>query len=168
MPIPSNKAELQAAMASTYQKMRADLADIHPSDATLMELPGHAKGSSMSVCNLVAYLIGWGKLVLKWHRLSEAGEPVDFPETGYKWTELGPLAQRFYADYQHLNYPALLALLDDTVQELEALVANSSNAQLYESPWYGRHTFGRMIQLNTASPWKNARGRVRSWKKSRA
>ncbi|MFX4153989.1 ClbS/DfsB family four-helix bundle protein [Aliarcobacter butzleri] len=27
-------------------------------------------------------------------------EEVDFPETGYKWNQLGKLAQKFYEDYK--------------------------------------------------------------------
>ncbi|MFD0387572.1 ClbS/DfsB family four-helix bundle protein [Tistrella bauzanensis] len=30
-------------------------------------------------------------------------------------------------------------------------------------PWYKTRTLGRMIQLNTASPYRNARGRLRRW-----
>lgn len=68
----------------------------------------------MSIHNLVAYLIGWGQLVLKWNDRKSQGHEVDFPETGFKWNELG-----------------------------------------------------KMIQLNTASPFKNATARIRKWKKTR-
>ncbi len=50
-------------------------------------LNGHAKGTLMSISNLVAYLIGWGELVIKWEAKSKRGEVIDFPETNYKWTE---------------------------------------------------------------------------------
>lgn len=52
--------------------------------------------------NLVAYLVGWNELVLKWLERDAAGLPIDFPETGYKWNELGRLAGRFYQDYEGL------------------------------------------------------------------
>ncbi|WP_207909110.1 ClbS/DfsB family four-helix bundle protein [Pedobacter sp. ok626] len=45
----------------------------------------------MSINNLLAYLIGWGELVLKWNRKKDNNEPVDFPDTGYQWNELGKL-----------------------------------------------------------------------------
>ncbi|SDK40013.1 Protein of unknown function [Pedobacter sp. ok626] len=47
--------------------------------------------SLMSINNLLAYLIGWGELVLKWNRKKDNNEPVDFPDTGYQWNELGKL-----------------------------------------------------------------------------
>ncbi|MGD1847912.1 MAG: ClbS/DfsB family four-helix bundle protein [Salibacteraceae bacterium] len=128
---------------------------------------GHAKGTLMSVADLVAYLLGWGALVLKWHHQKEQNEPVDFPETGYKWNELGKLAQKFYADYDHLDYPTLLSQLDAVVQQILELIHKTDNHVLYEQPWYDKWTQGKMIQLNTSSPYKNARSRVRKWKKAK-
>ena len=31
--------------------------------------------------------------------------------------------------------------------------------------WYDKWTSGKMIQLNTSSPFKNAKDRIRKWKK---
>ncbi len=50
----------------------------------------------MSPADLVAYLIEWNNLVLKWLDRDDRGEPVDFPGAGFKWNELGLLAQKFY------------------------------------------------------------------------
>lgn len=130
------------------------------------ELEGHAKETKMSVLDLVAYLIGWGELILKWNRKKENGDPVDFPETGYKWNELGRLAQKFYADYEKLDYPDLLNKMDKTVDKILELIENNTNEELYEKPWYDKWTKGKMVQLNTSSPYKNARSRVRKWKKT--
>jgi len=33
--------------------------------------------------------------------------------------------------------------------------------------WYDKWTFGKMIQLNTSSPFKNAKDRIRKWKKTK-
>ena len=35
------------------------------------------------------------ELVLKWLERDADGEPIDFSETGFKWNELGRLAQKF-------------------------------------------------------------------------
>ena len=77
------------------------------------------------------------------------------------------MAQKFYIDYTKLDYEVLLsALADAKVQIVDQLDARS-NTQLYGSPWYGKHTLGRMIQLNTAAPYKNVTARVRRWRKTR-
>lgn len=165
MPVPKNKEELILAIENSYSKLKKDL-EILPLELTSeKELEGHAKGTKMSVSNLVAYLIGWGELVLKWNYKKDNKLDVDFPETNYKWNELGKLAQKFYSDYENLDYAALLIKLDITVGEILILIKKTSNTDLYEKPWYEKWTQGKMIQLNTSSPYKNARNRVRKWKK---
>jgi hypothetical protein len=165
MSIPKNKKELVLEITSTYQKLREDLKNIPEKLVNIQDLAGHAKGTKMSICNLVAYLIGWGQLVLKWHKMKDQGKEPDFPETGYKWNELGKLAQKFYVDFSDYDYTALLHKLDVTVKAILKLIDSKNNQQLYVVPWYTKWTMGRMIQFNTSSPYKNARNRIRKWKK---
>ena len=165
MAVPKNKKELIFEIENNYSKLKKDLETI-PSELTKKkELEGHAKGTEMSVSDLVAYLIGWGELVLKWNRKIDNNEEVDFPETGYKWNELGKLAQKFYSDYDNIDYKLLLTKLDKTKDEILELIKRTTNNDLYEKPWYDKWPKGKMIQLNTSSPYKNARSRVRKWKK---
>lgn len=167
MAVPTNKEELLNAIQTHYKKLRSELQTI-PAELTVTEeLEGHAKGTQMSVNNLLAYLIGWGELVLKWNNKKVNGETVDFPETGYKWNELGKLAQKFYRDYQTDDFENLLQKLDDTVHRIIVLIESQSNEALYGVSWYEKWTLGRMIQFNTVSPYTNARGRIRRWKKTR-
>lgn len=165
MAIPSNKEELIIAIESNYKKLKAEI-DLIPEELSGIEtLEGHSKGSLMSVNNLLAYLIGWGELVLKWNSKKDLNETVDFPETGFKWNELGKLAQKFYADYENEDFSQLKVKLDSTLEKIVFLINSKSNDQLYGTSWYGKYTLGRMIQLNTSSPYANARLRLRKWKK---
>ena len=112
MPIPQTKKELLADIDLTWSKLKEDLITVPFGLADKATMEGHAKGTNISVHNLVSYLIGWGELVLKWHQKKNKGEAVDFPETGYKWNELGKLAQKFYKDYEDLSYKELLKRLE--------------------------------------------------------
>lgn len=165
MAVPKNKEELIFAIESSYSKLKKDLEIIPPELTTEKELNGHANETKMSVSDLVAYLIGWSELVLKWNQKKENKQNVDFPETGFKWNELGKLAQKFYSDYKNIDYKTLLTNLDLNVEKILELIKENDNANLYEKPWYGKWTKGKMIQLNTSSPYKNARSRIRKWKK---
>lgn len=165
MAVPTNKKELITAIETNYSKLKKEILTIPIEKLEEQSLEGHSKGTQMSISNLKAYLIGWGKLVLKWVEHKDKNEPVDFPETGYKWNELGKLAQKFYKDYETLNYPDLQEKLDKTVNDILKVIELKSNAELYEMLWYDKWTLGRMIQFNTASPYTNARGRIRKWKK---
>jgi len=165
MPIPQHKEALLSAIEITYQQLKAELESIPAEKANEKTLTGHVQNTNISVCNIVAYLIGWGTLVLKWHHKKQKNETVVFPEEGYKWNQLGLLAQKFYADYAHLDFIHLLKKLDETSKEIKGIIHQHNNEQLYETLWYNKHTLGRMIQLNTSSAYKNARIRIRKWKK---
>lgn len=163
MPIPTTKEELLDAIITNYNKLYIDLKNLPDGLSELKELEGHAKGTMMSVNNLLSYLIGWAQLVLKWNQMKNDNLSVDFPETGYKWNELGKLAQKFYLDYQDDNFQILMKKFDKTVKDVILLVESKSNEELYGESWYEKWTLGRMIQFNTSSPYTNARGRLRKW-----
>lgn len=165
MAVPQNKDELLKAINVNFDKLLRELADIPDAKVRSRNLEGHAKGTMISVADLAAYLVGWNELVLKWLDRDAAGEPVEFPETGFKWNELGRLAQKFYRDYEAVPYPQLVERLEAAKDRIVSLIDARSNDELYGRPWYEKWTMGRMIQFNTSSPYDNARGRLRKWKK---
>lgn len=168
MAVPQNKDELLKAINANFDKLHRELADIPDNMIRSSSLEGHAKGTMMSVADLVAYLVGWNELVLKWLDRDAAGQSIDFPETGFKWNELGRLAQKFYRDYEAVPYQQLLERMDAAKDRIVSLIEACSNDELYGRPWYEKWTMGRMIQFNTSSPYDNARGRLRKWKKAQA
>jgi hypothetical protein len=167
MAIPKDKDELQKAIIDNYKKLKTELLSIPTDLTTIKELEGHSKNTLMSIDNLVAYLVGWGQLVLKWNDRKEKGLQVDFPETGFKWNELGQIAQKFYKDYEKDDFKTLNEKLDKTTNEILKLIERKTNIELYELDWYDKWTLGKMIQLNTSSPFKNAKDRIRKWKKNK-
>lgn len=161
MSVPANKAALLDAMEKSALALRKKLQRVPPGIAFDACLDGHVAGNRMSPANLVSYLIGWGEQVLYWHQQESAGEDITFPAQGFKWNEMGKLAQKYYADYQHIqSWPELLTLLENNQRQLLELVASYSDENLYQTLWYGKWTRGRMIQFNSASPYKNASGRL--------
>lgn len=167
MAVPQDKIALLAAIEGEFSKLCKAFSQVPAALADEQSLPGHAKDTMMSVHNLAAYLLGWNELVLKWLARDAAGEPIDFPETGFKWNELGRLAQKFYRDYDTLSLEQILDRLMLAQTHIVAYVSASSDEQLYGQPWYGKWPLGRMIQFNTSSPYSNARGRLRKWCKGK-
>ena len=160
MAIPNSKIELQNDIKLTYTKLKIVIDKVPLELCELQILVGHSKDTKMSVRDLVCYLIGWGELVLKWIKNKDTGINVDFPETGFKWNELGKLAQKFYRDYDKYTFEELKLKLDDMVTLIESIISQKTNSELYEVNWYEKYTLGRMIQLNTSSPYKNAKNRI--------
>ena len=160
MTIPQSKGELITAIDQSFAKLEHTIKKIPPIKTDQNLLSGHAKNTKMSPNDLLAYLIGWNALVLKWLKLDDAGQTIDFPETGYKWNQLGTLAQDFYTHYPTLNFQQRTILLQQKQKNIQATILKYSDAELYGQPWYKKHSKGRMIQLNTVSPYKNARNRL--------
>ncbi|WP_437887794.1 ClbS/DfsB family four-helix bundle protein [Phytobacter sp. V91] len=161
MAVPESKTELLTAMEKSALALRKKLERIPQDIAFEKRLAGHVAGTQISVANLVSYLIGWGEQVLHWHQQEAAGKEIDFPAPGFKWNELGKLAQKYYADYEHIDaWPQLLIMLENNQRQLNELVNGYSDDALYHQPWYGKWTRGRMIQFNSVSPYKNASGRL--------
>ncbi|ANB33242.1 ClbS/DfsB family four-helix bundle protein [Rhodovulum sulfidophilum] len=165
MGVPVSKAELLDAISTTFGNLIYDLERVPPELARTASMEGHAAGTMMSPADLVAYLLGWNELVLKWLDRDDRGEALELPETGFKWNQLGSLAQKFYADYQHLDWHELLTGLAATNLRLVETISSRTNDELYGHPWYGKWTKGRMVQFNTSSPYANARVRIRKWLK---
>lgn len=165
MPIPSSKTELRKAIEENYKALRLELNSIPINYVYQCTMDGHRNGTKMSIHNLISYLVGWNRLLLKWNHGIEKSISVDFPETGFQWSELGKLAQKFYRDYEQESWDILLMKLDRSVNEILNLVDRKTLKELYGVAWYKKYTLGRMIQLNTSSPYQNARLRLRRWKK---
>lgn len=165
--ISKNKEELAQAIKIAFDKLFADYSDIPNKYSRETSVEGNIKGTVISVCDTVSYLIGWGKLVLKWYELRARNLEVDFPEVGYKWNELGQLANHFHLQYQDWSYEKLLLEFQSTTEQILQLIDSLSNDELYAHHWYKTYTLGRMIQFNTSSPMKNVRTKVRKFKKQR-
>ncbi|MEX6230524.1 ClbS/DfsB family four-helix bundle protein [Providencia hangzhouensis] len=166
MSVPQTKAELLLAINKNFSKLISYLNAIPPEVISDHSMDGHAKETEMSVRDLVSYLLGWNSLVVKWITSDAKGLPVDFPDTGFKWNQLGLLAQKFYSDYSELNYNSLVAELQTVKNEIVKLIDELTDDVLYGKPWYSKWTMGRMISFNTSSPYANANGRLRKWAKN--
>lgn len=163
--IPRTKYDLEQAIDNIFPRLMADYRSIPAKLTRTPGIEGNRTGRHISVCDTVAYLLGWGKLVLKWYWKREQGEPVDFPESGHKWNQLGRLAEGFYLEYSEWNYNELLDEFDQTIREMTSLITSLNDEELYGIAWYKEWTLGRMIQLNTVSPMKNMRKKVRRFKR---
>lgn len=143
MAIPKDKKELLNAIVDNYKKLTTEFSNIPLALTDIKQLEGHSKNTFMSINNLLAYLVGWGQLVLKWSDKKSKGLETDFPETGFKWNELGQLAQKFYSDYENEDFKSLVTKLDKTTNEILKLIESKTNKELYEVAWYDKWTLGK-------------------------
>ena len=163
---PSNKDELISEIKKHFTTLRKDLETFPAELANRKELEWQIKDTKASVNNLISYLIWRWELVLKWERNFETPEELQLPEIWFKWNELGKLAQKFYKDYDQLDFSTLKALLRENNISIIKMLENHTNEELYEKARYTKWTFWRLVQLNTSSPYKNIRSRIRKYLKN--
>ncbi len=166
--VAKNQAELIKAIQTSYEKLREEFNNIPEDLVDEQSMEGQVKDTKMSVNNLLSYLVGWGELVVKWDKFYQKEKKLpDLPETGFKMNEMGRLAQKFYEDYKNDDFKTLLKKYDAVVGRILEMIGSKDNKELYETDWYKKYPFGRMVAFNTSSPYKNARGRIRKWKKEK-
>ena len=124
-------------------------------------LERHVKRTLRGVNNPVSHPLGRNDLALKWFENDAKRELIN----GLQEESIRPpLARNLCADLAAVPIEQLLTALEIAIQKTVDFISGRPDEYLYGAPWYGKHTMGRMIQLNTSSPYANARTRLRKWK----
>lgn len=131
-----------------------------------------AINGGISVCDIVAYQIGWGRLLLGWDKEELDGKNPEMPAKGFKWSELGRLAQSFYKSSEKKSLVTLRREFKDVVEETSDWINKMSAGELFKlgrRKWAGeKWPIVKWIQVNTVAPYSSARTKIRRWKKNLA
>lgn len=164
MPLPTSKQELLSYLQDAYEKLDNELDAVPKS----MERDPQIEGD-VSCCDVLAYQMGWAKLLLGWDRLESKGETPAMPADGYKWNELGQLAQSFYETQSSKSLDQLRAAFKheyDAVTQWIASLSEDELFRLHQRQWAGeKWVLAKWIQVNTVAPYRSARAKIRRWKK---
>ena len=165
MPLPINKRELLDRLQTAYARLVDEAADV---PAELEREPTVEGG--VSPCDLIAYQIGWGKLLLSWDDSESKGEVVEMPAPGFKWNQLGLLAKSFYIERHEQTLAQLLVEFGRLVGDLRCFIESKSEASLFgvgQRRWAGQKwPLAKWIQVNAVAPYASARAKLRKWKKA--
>ena len=166
MPLPTTRADLLDRLREAHRKLDADLEGIDPRSARAPELD-----DGESVCDVIAYLIGWGELLLGWDASEAAGKTPAMPAEGFGWHELGALKRSLHARRRRHGIPRLRGELRDVVARLDAWVGAFREDDLFalgRRAWAGeKWPVVKWVQVNTVAPLSSARTRIRRFKKAR-
>lgn len=161
MPIPDRKDAFRATLVEAFEKLMATLAEVPAAAAR------DVRGEWKSPAFWTAYQSGWGRCILRWHADGCAGRTPIMPAEGFRWNELGALAQSFADERMKMTWSALRSEFESVEQEILDLLDGLSPAEIYEVGrvgWAGaKWPVAKWIQVNTVAPWKAARQKVRKW-----
>ncbi|NQZ84128.1 MAG: ClbS/DfsB family four-helix bundle protein [Nanoarchaeales archaeon] len=167
--VATTKKDLIDCISLNFEKIYLEFEKVSDDLILKKDLVGHLAGTKITVRDELCYLIGWGELVLKWYKIGSDGETVIMPEENFKWNNLGLLAEKFYLDYDNISYENLLKKFKLVVSKILKLVNSLSTEELFRVGYfswnYEKWGFGRMIEINTSSPYKSNRSKIRKFLK---
>ncbi len=166
MPLPTTKAELLHHLRHAYEALDAEFETVDPSHEREEGLEG-----GISCCDLIAYQIGWGTLLMGWETEEAEGRMPVMPSPKFKWNQLGPLARSFYHQQSGKSLDQLRHDFADLVQALGCWIDSLSEQELFvphQRQWTGeKWAMVKWIQVNTIAPYRSARANIRRWKRNR-
>ncbi len=157
--------ELSNLILKEYQKLLIAVSRVPEHERTEKILEG--TGGMVSVADVIAYQIGWGKLLIGWYEAGIKGEMPEMPDKGFsKWDYVG-LARRFYAKYDRNQEKELEKVVRRIVEIVEAESKTGNLEKLGVWPWCtlpsGKQwPLKKWITVNTSSPYKKAASLITS------
>lgn len=164
MPLPSTKDELLKNLNHAYEKLDDEFEVVD-------EGKGRADGIEGNIfcCDVIAYQIGWARLLMGWEKQEMEGQNPEMPAPGFKWNQLSELAQAFYRKESNKSLHQLRNEFKGVHLELSSWINSLTEQELYllhQRKWTGdKWPMIKWIQVNTIAPYRSARTKVRRWKK---
>jgi hypothetical protein len=164
MPLPASKEELLNNLREAYKKLDDEFEAVTKKNERHCGIDGN-----ISCCDVVAYQIGWARLLLGWEATELKGNVPAMPAKGYKWNQLGGLAESFYEKDAEKSLRVLRNEFKRIVKRVTGWLESLSEKELFslhQRDWAGnKWPIAKWVQVNTIAPYRSARTKVRRWKK---
>lgn len=167
MNLTSLKAPLSREIKKEYDKLMNATSSISIPLRNVKMMEG--TGGKVSLTDLIAYQIGWGKCLIRWYESGIKGENPEMPGEGFlKWDYVA-IAQHFYAKYRydrieqekvfHQVVFQIIQIVEDEHQtgNLEQIGVWLWCTLLSGKQW----PLSKWIKVNTCSPYKRAYSAIR-------
>ncbi len=159
MPIPTTRAELLAAITSTYDKLQADLdrVDARTSKEICVD--------DWSIADLLVVRTRWAEMVVEWIEAGVRGEVPETPAPGYRWKDTPRLNNDLIAAAPRRSWKARRAEFVASHDAVVDAVAGLSKHQLERVgvfEWAGKWPITRWVSISTATGYTSARKYVRA------
>ena len=129
-------------------------------------------GVERTPAQMIAYQLGWMNLILSWDKAELDGKEVVTPTDEYKWNQLGGLYESFYEKYNNCSLMQLKQLFSTSVEQVITWLDSFSDEELFTqdirkwaSSTPSRWPVWKWTHINTVSPFKSFRTKIRKWKK---
>lgn len=129
-----------------------------------------ATGGALSVCDLIAYQIGWGKLLIHWYNSGLQSENIVMPGHGFSTWDYTGLAKYFYSKYGYDGHTIQLEEFKKVITLIIKIVDSEYASGNLEKigvwdwctlPSGKQWPLSKWVIVNTSSPYKRATALIR-------
>lgn len=122
-------------------------------------------GDKVSVADLIAYQIGWGKCLIRWYDAGVKGETPEMPGEGFSTWDYVAIAKHFYKKYCYDSSDQQIIVFQQVVARILEIIQfeyqTGNLDQIGVWPWCTLSSgkqwpLSKWIRINTASPYKRA------------
>lgn len=123
-------------------------------------------GEKISLGDLIAYQIGWGRCVIRWYETGLKGEMPEMPGEGFTTWDYTGLARHFYHKY-HSEQERVFQEVVRKLMEIADQEHQTGNLEkLGVWPWCTLRSgkqwpLSKWIRVNTCAPYKRAYALIR-------
>ncbi len=162
-----NREELNLEISKRANLFIEEFKDINEEDKDKL-----IDGVDRTPAQMIAYQLGWMKLILDWENQEQNGNKVITPTPDYKWNKLGGLYESFYKEYENYSLEELSTMFIDSKDAIIDLINSYTDKELFEvggrkwaSSTPSNWAIWKWIHINTVAPFKSFRTKIRKWKK---
>ena len=165
MPRPKNKTELQSLSQANYARLLS-LIDSYSDEEQRSAFP---EGTlNRNIRDVLGHLHHWHLLCLGWVAEAAAGHKPELPAPGYTWKTTPELNRHINSLYQDKSLIEIRQLLDDSFQNIQALIDRHSEQELFTKkyyPWTGSTSLGAYLISASSSHYDWAYKLIRKAKR---
>ncbi len=169
------EGELQAPLSHLIQKEYHALATIVASVPDILRLNPCIKGTGglVSLSHIIAYQIGWGRLLLGWYEAGLQGNRPEMPGEGFTTWDYTGLALHFYQKYLYEHpssqdrefHQIVQKIIQMTEQEYRTGNLDKTGIWSWCRLKSGKEwPLSKWITVNTVAPYKKAAREARQIK----
>ena len=129
-------------------------------------------GVDRTPSQMIAYQLGWMNLIQTWETNEQKGIVQAMPKEGYKWNTMGSLYEEFYKEYSQYALTELIDMFNKSIDDIIKLVDSYTEDEVFEqgkrkwaSSTPSNWPIYKWITINTVSPFKTFRSKIRKWNK---
>lgn len=170
----SNKAPYNAPLSNTileeYNKL-IETVNLTPT-SNLSKKIINGTGGKISITDLIAYQIGWGKLLINWYETGINNKTIIMPGEGFTTWDYTAIAKYFYKKYTSKTFNELTKEFSNVVQQIITITEHEYDTNQLDIagiwPWCTLKSgkqwpLSKWITVNTVAPYKRARTLIKKY-----